>query len=55
MLLVQPILTVVWGRLLFQETLSTVQIGGVLLVLLGVLALNLRGSVRRPPAADPGG
>lgn len=55
MLLVQPILTVVWGRLLFRETLSWVQVGGVLLVLLGVLVLNLRGSVRRRPAAPRSG
>lgn len=55
MLLVQPILTVVWGRLLFGEDLSWVQASGVALVLLGVLTLNLRGSVRRRPAAAGGG
>jgi drug/metabolite transporter (DMT)-like permease len=47
MLLAQPMLTVVWGRLLFAERLSWVQAGGVALVLAGILALSLAASVRR--------
>ena len=46
-LLAQPMLTVLWGRLIFAEKLSWVQAGGVSLVLLGVLALSLGGTVRR--------
>lgn len=50
-LLAQPLLTVLWGRLLFAERLSWVQASGVALVLLGVLALSLAGTVRhRAPA-----
>lgn len=45
-LLAQPLLTVLWGRLLFAERLSWVQAAGVALVLLGVLALSLGGTVR---------
>jgi drug/metabolite transporter (DMT)-like permease len=50
-LLAQPMLTVVWGRLLFAERLSWVQGGGVALVLGGILALSLAGTVRRRQAA----
>lgn len=46
-LLAQPMLTVLWGRLIFGERLSWVQAVGVSLVLLGVLALSLGGTVRR--------
>jgi drug/metabolite transporter (DMT)-like permease len=52
MLLAQPMLTVLWGRLLFGEALSWVQVGGVALVLVGILTLSLGGTVRRP---GPGG
>ncbi len=45
-LLAQPMLTVLWGRLLFAERLSWLQAGGVTLVLLGVVALSLGGTVR---------
>ena len=50
-LLAQPMLTVVWGRLLFAERLSWVQAGGVALVLGGILALSLAGTVRRRATA----
>ncbi len=46
-LLAQPMLTVIWGRLLFAERLSWVQAGGVALVLAGILALSLAASMRR--------
>ncbi len=51
MLLLQPMLTVLWGLLLFAEYLSALQWAGVALVLGGVGALTLRGSVERPAAA----
>ena len=47
LLLLQPMLTVLWGRLLFTELLSTVQWLGVAFVLLGVGALSIAGSVDR--------
>lgn len=50
-LLVQPVLTVLWGRVLFGEHLLWIQAVGVVLVLLGVLALSLGGSARRRPPA----
>lgn len=46
-LLAQPMLTVLWGWLLFGEGFSWVQGTGVALVLLGVLALGVGGTVRR--------
>ena len=58
-LLLQPVLTVLWGRLIFQERLSALQTAGVVLVLGGVLAVNLgavlraRGRARRAPSAVP--
>ena len=51
MLLLQPMLTVLWGFLLFAEHLSAAQWAGVALVLGGVGALTLRGSVERPVEA----
>ena len=45
----QPLLTVVWGRLLFEEVLSTAQWAGVAIVLGGVLLVNVFGSVRVRP------
>ena len=51
LLLLQPMLTVVWGLLIFAEDLSALQWAGVALVLGGVGALTLRGSVERPAAA----
>jgi drug/metabolite transporter (DMT)-like permease len=54
MLLLQPALTIVWARLIFTETLSTVQWAGVALVLGGILAASLLGTVRSSPgSADP--
>jgi drug/metabolite transporter (DMT)-like permease len=51
LLLLQPMLTVLWGLLLFAEYLSVMQWAGVALVLGGVGALTLRGSVERPVEA----
>ncbi len=51
MLLLQPMATVLWGLLIFAEHLSAAQWAGVALVLGGVGALTLRGSVERPPGA----
>jgi drug/metabolite transporter (DMT)-like permease len=47
MLLLQPVLTVVWGRLLFDELLSTLQWAGVSLVLAGIGAMTVFGARRR--------
>ena len=41
LLLVQPMLTVVWGRILFEELLSPLQWGGVTLVVLGVAMMTV--------------
>ncbi len=51
MLLLQPMATVLWGFLIFAEHLSAAQWAGVALVLGGVGALTLRGSVERPTEA----
>lgn len=51
LLLLQPMLTVLWGLLLFAEYLSLLQWAGVVLVLGGVGVLTLRGSVQRPSEA----
>lgn len=51
LLLLQPMATVLWGLLLFSEDLSGLQWAGVALVLAGVGALTLRGSVERPAVA----
>lgn len=51
LLLLQPMLTVVWAVLIFSELLSAIQWLGVALVLSGIAALSLRGSVQRPAAA----
>ena len=45
MLLLQPMLTVLWAYLLFDEVLSLVQWGGVALVLGGIATLAAKGSV----------
>ena len=42
MILLQPTLTLLWGRLLFDESASTTQFLGVGLVLAGILAVTLR-------------
>ncbi|MFQ5948026.1 MAG: DMT family transporter [Acidimicrobiia bacterium] len=51
MLLVQPVATIIWAYLIFEESLSLVQWGGVALVLGGIVALSLRGTVER--ATEP--
>lgn len=51
MLLLQPMATVLWGTLIFAEHLSFIQWAGAALVLGGVGALSLRGSVERPVSA----
>jgi drug/metabolite transporter (DMT)-like permease len=45
----QPLLTVIWGRLLFAEALSAAQWVGVAVVLGGVLLVNVFGSVKLSP------
>jgi drug/metabolite transporter (DMT)-like permease len=44
LIMVQPVGALLWGALIFAERLSLVQGAGVLLVLLGVAAVNVRGS-----------
>ena len=51
LLLIQPTATVVWGLIIFSEQLSAVQWLGAALLLGGVAALTLRGSVERPGPA----
>lgn len=53
LMLVQPMLTVLWGRLLFAEYLSGVQWIGVGLVLGGVSLLAVRGTVHEHPSKEP--
>lgn len=54
MLLVQPMATVLWGLLLFDEFLSLIQWVGVALVVAGVATLASRGSVEpRGPLPEP--
>lgn len=48
-LLMQPVLTVVWALLIFGEYLSYVQWAGVALVMVGIAAMSIRGSVRPAP------
>ncbi len=47
--LAQPMLTVIWALLIFDEDLSALQWAGVLLVLGGLLVLNMRGAVESEP------
>jgi drug/metabolite transporter (DMT)-like permease len=49
LIMVQPVGALIWGNLIFTERLSALQGAGVALVLLGVTAINVRGSVK--PAA----
>jgi len=54
MLLLQPMATVLWAILIFAEHLSLLQWAGAALVLGGIGALTLRGSVERPvPSGSP--
>lgn len=48
-LLMQPMLTVIWALLIFGEYLSGVQWAGVALVLVGIAAMSIRGSVTPAP------
>jgi drug/metabolite transporter (DMT)-like permease len=52
MLLVQPALTVLWARLLFDESLAAIQWTGVAIVMTGVAIAGARGSVRPPVATE---
>jgi drug/metabolite transporter (DMT)-like permease len=54
-ILAQPMLAVVWGRLLLDESLSPIQAAGVALVLVGLVAVNAQRSlvVTRDPALEP--
>ncbi len=58
LILVQPMLSVLWGRLLLGERLSVVQATGTVLVLGGMVAVNLQRSLvrsdRPAPALEPG-
>lgn len=51
-MLVQPMLTVLWGRLIFAEYLSGLQWMGVTLVLGGVALLAVRGTVHEHPQKE---
>lgn len=51
LLLLQPMLTVLWAVLIFSEFLSAPQWLGVALVLGGIAALTVRGSVQLPAGA----
>lgn len=51
MIMIQPIGALIWGALIFNESLSPLQGAGVVIILAGVTAINLRGSVR-PVATD---
>ncbi|MFC1627925.1 DMT family transporter [Gemmatimonadota bacterium] len=48
LLLMQPVLTVIWGLLIFAESLSPVQWAGVIIVLGGIGFLSVSGGVVRP-------
>ena len=50
MLLVQPVAALLWARLIFSESLSSLQGIGVAIVLAGVLVVSLRASVAPRPA-----
>ena len=52
-LLVQPVGSVLWGRMLFDEVLSPVQWAGVVLVAAGVAVLARLGSVRADSTVRP--
>jgi len=58
LLLLQPMLTIVWARLVFAEALSSIQWLGVAVVLGGVLLIAVRGTVEptevRPVSATAG-
>jgi drug/metabolite transporter (DMT)-like permease len=53
LILLQPMLAIIWARLLFDETLSWIQWLGVALILGGLLILNARGAVEPRSRPDP--
>ena len=55
LIMMQPIGALIWGALIFSEKLSALQGAGVAVILLGVTAINVRGSVRPPAALARGG
>lgn len=54
LLLLQPMMTMLWGFLIFAEILSPVQWAGVLCIVLGVGTLSMVGSVRDDSEASVG-
>lgn len=46
LIMMQPIGALIWGALIFSERLSVLQGAGVAIILFGVTAINVRGSVR---------
>jgi drug/metabolite transporter (DMT)-like permease len=54
-ILAQPMLAVLWGRIILGETLSPVQTVGVTLVLVGLVAVNAQRSlvIKRAPVLEP--
>jgi len=53
LLLMQPMLTVVWGILIFAEALSALQWSGAVLVLGGIAYVTLSGGAVRPSSVPP--
>jgi len=51
LLLLQPMMTVLWGLIIFRETLSPTQWSGVALVIGGIAVVTFRGSVARDARA----
>jgi drug/metabolite transporter (DMT)-like permease len=49
LIMMQPVGALIWGALIFSERLSVLQGAGVALILLGVTAVNVRGSIRPSP------
>jgi drug/metabolite transporter (DMT)-like permease len=52
-MLLQPVLAVFWGVLIFQEQPSGIQILGVLILLTGIVLLSAARSVRHEPPQKP--
>lgn len=46
LIMIQPIGALIWGALIFSERLSSLQGAGAAIILAGVTAINVRGSVR---------
>jgi len=53
LLLLQPLLTVVWGYIIFSEHLSALQWTGCVFILGGMALLHFRGSIAQPDEASP--